>query len=48
MQSGGEQTYRPEFNLLSDAYLGSKDLLHGKLQFLANMAQKEQWDYNRK
>lgn len=37
--------YRPEFNLLQDAYLGNRDLLLDKLKYLANIAQEEQWDY---
>lgn len=37
---------KPEFNLLADAYLGSKILLLSKLNFLAGMAQKEPWDYH--
>lgn len=37
--------YQPEYNLLCDAYLGSKDVLKNKLTYLANMAQPEQWDY---
>ncbi len=40
-----ENSYKPEFNLLADAYLGSRSLLLSKLNFLAGMAQKEQWDY---
>lgn len=40
-----ENGYRPEFNLLADAYLGTKELLARKLDFLANMAQEEQWSY---
>lgn len=42
-----EQTfiYQPEYNLLRDSYLGNKDILHNKLNFLASMAQTEQWDY---
>lgn len=40
-----ENLYKPEFNLLADAYLGSKDLLLSKLNYLASIAQKEQWDY---
>lgn len=42
-----EQTtiYQPEYNLLRDSYLGNKASLHNKLNFLANMAQTEQWDY---
>lgn len=38
--------YKPEFNLLMDAYLGKKDLLLGKLNYLAEKAQREQWDYD--
>lgn len=37
--------YQPEYNLLQDAYLGSREGLHRKLEFLSNIAQKEQWDY---
>lgn len=37
--------YQPEYNLLQDAYLGTKDVLRNKLNYLANMAQVEQWDY---
>lgn len=37
--------YKPEYNLLQDAYLGSKEALLNKLNFLARMAQPEQWDY---
>ena len=37
--------YQPEYNLLRDAYLGSKDVLKNKLIYLSNMAQSEQWDY---
>ncbi len=40
-----ESSYKPEFNLLDDAYLGSKSLLLSKLEYLANMSQKEKWDY---
>lgn len=40
-----ENSYKPEFNLLDDAYLGSKSLLLSKLDYLANMSQKEKWDY---
>ena len=40
--------YQPEFNLLKDAYLGTKEVFNeGKLQFLSKMAQTEQWDYKR-
>lgn len=41
-----DNMYKPEFNLLADAYLGSKELLLNKLRFLGTMAQKEQWDYS--
>lgn len=37
--------YQPEYNLLQDAYLGSRDVLQKKLLFLSNMAQEEKWDY---
>lgn len=37
--------YQPEYNLLQDTYLGSKDSLQKKLSFLSDMAQKETWDY---
>lgn len=40
--------YRPEYNLLQDAYLGSNDVLKNKLDYLAAMAQPEQWDYKGK
>lgn len=31
--------YRPEYNLLQDAYLGSREVLQKKLLFLSNMVQ---------
>ena len=37
--------YRPEFNLLADAYLGKKEVWDKKLQYLASIAQSEPWDY---
>lgn len=37
--------YQPEYNLLQDAYLGSREVLQKKLLFLSNMAQPEKWDY---
>lgn len=40
-----ELVYQPEYNLLRDAYLGNKEMLKNKLDYLVNMAQKEQWDY---
>ena len=40
-----ELVYQPEYNLLRDAYLGNKEMLKSKLDYLVNMAQKEQWDY---
>ena len=40
--------YRPEYNLLQDASLGSNDVLKNKLDYLAAMAQPEQWDYKGK
>lgn len=50
MRNGGTNVeeslkYKPEYNLLQDAYLGSKDILQNKLTFLAKMAQEEKWDY---
>ncbi len=30
--------YQPEYNLLKDAYLGSREVLKKKLLFLSNMA----------
>lgn len=41
----GKNNYKPEYNLLEDAYLGKRELLAKKLNYLANMAQSEQWDY---
>lgn len=41
-------SYKPEYNLLSDAYLGSKELLLSKLKYLSSIAQPEQWDYEDK
>lgn len=38
--------YQPEYNLLRDAYLGNKEMLQSKLNYLANIAQEEQWDYH--
>lgn len=38
--------YKPEFNLLTDAYLGSREMLAEKLNFLSRMAQHEKWNYN--
>jgi len=40
-----EANYTPEFKLLKDAYLGSRSSLQAKLDYLANMAQEEIWDY---
>lgn len=37
--------YQPEYNLLRNAYLGSRDVLRNKLIYLSNMAQDEKWDY---
>lgn len=37
--------YQPEYNLLTDTYLGGKDQIRNKLNYLANMAQTEQWDF---
>ena len=45
MKMSENTSYKPEYNLLQDAFLGSKELLNSKLQFLASMAQPEQWNY---
>ena len=37
--------YQPEYNILKDCYLGSPEGLRKKLNYLANLAQQEQWDY---
>ncbi len=34
-----------EYNLTHDAFLGTPEILQGKLRYLAAMAQPEQWDY---
>lgn len=34
-----------EYNLIHDAFLGTPPLLQSKLNYLANMAQPEPWDY---
>lgn len=39
---------RVEYNLMHDAFLGSFDLLLGKLNYLAKIAQKEKWDFQSK
>lgn len=36
----------PEYNLLNDAYLGSRSSIQSKLLYLEKMAQKEKWDYH--
>ncbi len=38
-------SYKPEFNLLADAYLGNSKLFADKLKYLAGEAQKEPWSY---
>lgn len=38
-------SYKPEFNLLADAYLGNKQAVCDKLKYLARMAQSEIWSY---
>lgn len=45
MENSSEKRYLPEYNLLVDAYLGSKVMLADKLDFLAHMAQPEKWNY---
>lgn len=37
--------YAPEYNILADAYLGCKDAVATKLDYLARMAQPEKWSY---
>lgn len=37
--------YKPEFYLLKDAFLGRKESLNKKLQYLASIAQPEHWDF---
>ena len=37
--------YRPEFNLLKDAYLGNADAFNKKLEYLAQTAQPERWSF---
>lgn len=37
--------FKPEYNLLDDAYLGSKEKLNEKLRKLAQMAKSEDWDF---
>lgn len=43
-ENRSEINYKPEFNLLTDAYLGTKDNLAAKLNFLARMAQSEKME----
>lgn len=43
-----ETRYQPEYNLLNDAYLGSRNNLQKKLVYLAELAQDEPWDYRGK
>lgn len=44
-KTGIEAAYKPEFNLLADAYLGTKGMIAEKLDYLARIAQSEQWSY---
>ena len=39
---------KSEYNILQDAFLGTKDQLLKKLNYLAMIAQPEQWDYKGK
>lgn len=41
-----EKLYKPEYNLLDDAYLGNTTLLNAKLEYLESIAQEEKWDYS--
>jgi len=45
MTTQGAGTYKPEYNLLSDAYLGSSEKIYKKLQRLEKMAKSENWDF---
>ncbi len=38
--------YEPEYNLLKDSFLGYGEKLQSKLEYLANLAQDEIWDYS--
>lgn len=38
--------YKPEFNLESDAFLGIRETRNKKIDYLASMAQEEQWNYS--
>ena len=38
-------SYRPEFNLERDTFLGTREMKANKLSYLANKAQEEQWNY---
>ena len=40
-----EKEYSPEGYLYKDAYLGNKDSYQSKINYLAKMAQPEEWDY---
>lgn len=42
-----DTSYKPEFNLLSDAYLGRRDVWDKKLKYLAEAVQPEQWNFDR-
>ncbi len=39
------QLYKPEYNLLADAYLGPFESFYKKLGILANMAKPENWEF---
>lgn len=40
-----DSNYKPEFNLLSDAYLGRKEVWDKKLKYLAEIVEPETWDF---
>lgn len=40
-----EKEYVPEGYLYQDAFLGGKDSYQRKIDFLANLAQPEEWNY---
>lgn len=40
-----EREYVPEGYLFQDAFMGTKEAYQGKINFLAKMAQPEEWNY---
>lgn len=39
-----ETIFKPEYNLLADAFIGNPEMLQPKLDYLSRIAQKENWD----